>query len=225
MGRAEVLPTLSALTRAESGERPSAASLEATVERLQTELRKAAATATEVAADQLRSLSLILEDWRFRAGLADGCAAPAPLKALSALARSYARVAFTIPTSDRAGAALIGDRAAEIEDLCVFVYASTLSGRPLIRHGAVVVTERLRPFAALHAIDSGASGFVVEADVPPDSATAVLVRTAGLPLLASVSGVFSWLQPDDLLVVESDAGIVQINPPASAVARFRNERR
>jgi len=225
MGRAEVLPTLSALSRAESGERPSAASLEATVERLQTELRKAAATATEVAADQLRSLSLILEDWRFRAGLADGCAAPAPLKALSALARSYARVAFTIPTSDRAGAALIGDRAAEIEDLCVFVYAATLSGRPLIRHGAVVVAERLRPFAALHAIDSGASGFVVETDVPPDSATAVLVRTAGLPLLGSVSGVFSWLQPDDLLVVESDAGIVQINPPASAVARFRNERR
>ncbi len=120
---------------------------------------------------------------------------------------------------------MIHDRAAEIEDLCVFVYAATLSGRPLIRHGAVVVAERLRPFAALHAIDSGASGFVVESDVPPDSATAVLVRTAGLPLLGSVSGVFSWLQPDDLLVVESDAGIVQINPPASAVARFRNERR
>ena len=61
--------------------------------------------------------------------------------------------------------------------------------------------------------------------MPPDSATAVLVRAAGLPLLASVSGVFSWLQPDDLLVVEADAGIVRINPPASAVARFRNERR
>ena len=160
---------------------------------------------------------------RFRAGLAQGCAAPEPLKALSALARSYARVAFTVPPSDRDGAEMISDRAAEIEDLCVFVYAASLRGRPLVRSGAVVVAERLRPFAAIHAIMSGAVGFVVEGEMRPEGATAALVRSAGLPMLASVGGVFSWLQPEDLLVLES--GGLRINPPATAIAHFRNARR
>jgi phosphotransferase system enzyme I (PtsP) len=221
MGRAELLPTLSALTGSEPGEK--ATPIEATIERLHGELRKAAATANDAAAGELRSLSLILEDLRFRAGLAQGCAAPEPLKALSALARSYARVAFTVPPSDRDGAEMISDRAAEIEDLCVFVYAASLRGRPLVRSGAVVVAERLRPFAAIHAIMSGAVGFVVEGEMRSEGATAALVRAAGLPMLASVGGVFSWLQPEDLLVLE--AGGLRINPPATAIAHFRNARR
>jgi phosphotransferase system enzyme I (PtsP) len=223
MGRAELLPTLSALTGSEPREQAAPAKIEATVERLQSELRKAAARAGDSAAAELRSLSLILEDWRFRAGLAQGCGAPAPLKALSALARSYARVAFTVPASDREGAEMIRDRAAEIEDLCVFVYAASLRGRPLVRSGSVVVAERLRPFAVIHAITCGATGFVVEGEMPEDGAAAALVRSAGLPMLASVGGVFSWLQPDDLLVIES--GGLRINPPATAIADFRNARR
>ena len=89
--------------------------------------------------------------------------------------------------------------------------------------GRVVVAERLRPFAAIHAIMSGAVGFVVEGEMPPEGATAALVRSAGLPMLASVGGVFSWLQPEDLLVLES--GGLRINPPATAIAHFRNARR
>jgi phosphotransferase system enzyme I (PtsP) len=223
MGRAEILPTLSALAGRETGDTPDPAKVEATVERLRSELAKAAAGAGDAAAAELRSLSLILEDWRFRAGLAEGCRGPAPLKALSALARSYARVAFTVPASDRDGAELISDRAAEIEDLCVFVHAASLRGRPLVRSGAVVVAERLRPFAAIHAITAGATGFVVEGEMPADGAAAALVRSAGLPMLASVGGVFSWLQPEDLLVIEA-AGL-RINPPATAIANFRNARR
>jgi len=223
MGRAELLPTLSALIGSEAGVQAAPAKVEATVERLQGELRKAAAHAGDAAANEMRSLSLILEDWRFRAGLAEGCGAPAPLKALSALARSYARVAFTVPPSDRDGAEIIRDRAAEIEDLCVFVYAASLRGRPLVRSGSMVVAERLRPFAAIHAITSGATGFVVEGEMREDGATAALVRSAGLPMLASVGGVFSWLQPDDLLVIES--GGLRINPPATAIASFRNARK
>ena len=234
MGRAELLPTLSALIGSEAGVQAAPAKVEATVERLQGELRKAASRAGEAAASELRGLSLILEDWRFRAGLAEGCRAPAPLKALSALARSYARVSFTVPPSDRDGAEIIRDRAAEIEDLCVFVYAASFTsgepersakprGRPLVRAGSMVVAERLRPFAAIHAITAGAVGFVVEGEMRDDGAAAALVRSAGLPLLASVGGVFSWLQPEDLLVIES--GGLRINPPATAIASFRNARK
>src|SRR5436190_936836 len=134
MGRAELLPTLSALTGSEVGERAAPGKVESTVDRLQTELRKAAA-----------------------------------------------------------------------------------------RAGALVVAERVRPFASMHAIASGAVGFVVEGELRPESGTAALVRSAGLPLLASVSGVFSWLRPEDLLVIES--GGLRINPPATAIAHLRNARR
>jgi hypothetical protein len=75
----------------------------------------------------------------------------------------------------------------------------------------------------MHAIASGATGFVVEGDVREESAAAALVRSAGLPLLAAVGGVFTWLQPEDLLVIES--GGLRINPPATAIAHFRNARR
>ena len=227
MGRAELLPTLSALAGrqgnadADAGAAP--AKIQATIERLQGELRKAAGGASESAAAELRNLSLILEDQRFQTGLAQGCAAPDPVKALSTLARSYARVAFTVPPNDRDGAEIIRDRAAEIEDLCIFVYAASRRGRPLVRSGTIVVAERLRPFAAIHAITAGACGFVVEGDVRAESATAALLRSAALPVLASVSGVFSWLQPEDLLVIES--GGLRINPPATAIAHFRSTRK
>jgi phosphoenolpyruvate-protein kinase (PTS system EI component) len=45
-----------------------------------------------------------------------------------------------------------------------------------------------------------------------------------VPLLASVTGVFSWVRPDHLLVVDADAGTIRVNPEATAVARFRNTR-
>jgi hypothetical protein len=52
-----------------------------------------------------------------------------------------------------------------------------------------------------------------------------VIRAAGRPLLASVTGLFSWVRPDDLLVVDADAGLMRVNPPAAAVARFRREKR
>ena len=50
------------------------------------------------------------------------------------------------------------------------------------------------------------------------------MRAAGLPLLKQVTGIFSWVHPDDLIVVDADAGNVRINPGATAVARFRTNR-
>jgi hypothetical protein len=39
-----------------------------------------------------------------------------------------------------------------------------------------------------------------------------------------VTGIFSWVHPDDLVVVDADAANVRINPAATAVARFRSGR-
>lgn len=226
MGRAEVLPTLAALSRTETTGAPSGATkLEATLQRLRTVLRRAAEGTPSAAAREIVSLSLILDDERFGGRLAEACAAPAPIKVLSELARAYARVPFSAASGDEATAELLGARAAEVEDLCVLAYAATAGTRPLVRAGAILVSEHLRLFSTAYAIATGASAFVVDGDVDADGGPAALVRAAGRPLLGSASGVFSWLHPGDLVVVDADAGFVRVNPPATTVASFRNATR
>jgi len=228
MGRAEALPTLAALARGSAPPRPvEAGYLDGVWSRLRAELQRARGTLTSDARAEIASLAMILDDERFRGRLAEACAAPAPVKALSDLARAYARVPFTGASGDDANAEWLGARAAEIEDLCVLVLAgarAAASGRPLFPAGSVLASERLGLFSTAYAIAAGASAFVVEGDVPADGGPAALARSAGRPLLASVRGLYAWLRPEDLLVVDADAGVVRINPPATAVARFRQAR-
>lgn len=228
MGRAEALPTLAALARIAAPAKPGepAAGLEAVWARLGGELARAQARVTGAAAREIASLAMILEDERFRGRLGEACAAAAPLKALSELARAYARVPFSGAAGDEANAEWLEARAAEIEDLCVLVYAgATTRGRPLVRAGAILASERLGLFSTAFAVAAGASAFVVDGDVPADGGPAALARAAGRPVLASVRGLYAWLRPEDLLVVDADAGVVRINPPATTVARFRSDRR
>ena len=79
---------------------------------------------------------------------------------------------------------------------------------------------------AVSAIARGASAFVIDGEVPADGLVARIAAAAGLPVLGSVTGVFSWVSPDDLLVIDADAEepSVRINPEATAVARFRTRR-
>jgi len=226
MGRAEVLPTLAALARTEArGDLTAATNLEGTLQRLRAVLRRAAESLAGPAAREIVSLSLILDDERFRGRLAEACVAAAPIKALSELARAYARVPFSAASGDEATTELLGARAAEIEDLCVLAHAATAGSRPLVRAGAILVSEDLRLFSTAYAIAVGASAFVVDGEVRADGGPAALVRAAGRPLLGSTSGVFSWLRPGDLMVVDADAGTVRVNPPATTVASFRNATR
>jgi phosphotransferase system enzyme I (PtsP) len=225
MGRAEVLATLAALAGSPRDVRPARTGADSVLGDLEENLRRAAAVARGPAARELASLALILDDRRFRSRLRSACAAPSPLKALSELAREYARAPFRAVQEDDATTELMGERAAEIEDLCVLVHAALWGERPLVRAGAIVVAERLRVFSVVAAVALGASAFVVEGDVPAEGAVASVIATAGRPLLASVTGLFSWVRPDDLLVVDADAGLVRVNPSATTVARFRRARR
>jgi phosphotransferase system, enzyme I, PtsP len=226
MGRVEILPTLAALARVAAPPRPAgttAMPFESVAKKLRADLDRAAQNATPGAARELASLALILDDVRFCERLVRASAAAEPLKGLSELAREYARVSLQTNWGDGVTADLMTERAAEIEDLCVLVHAA-LSGRSLVRSGGIVLAERLRTFQVLSAIARGASGFVVEGDVPEEGTVAKIVRAAGLPLLKQVTGIFSWVHPDDLIVVDADAGNVRINPGATAVARFRTNR-
>jgi phosphotransferase system, enzyme I, PtsP len=225
MGRAAVLPTLAALARgtvAATGV-PAGITVDAALERLQADLRKLALGAGDAASRDIASLSFIFEDRRFRERLAAAAAAPAPLKGMSDLAREYARGAFAAAAGDQATEDLMTDRAAEIEDLCVIVHAAT-TGQTLARSGDIVISERLRTFLAAHALSRGVSAIVVDGPLAETGAVAAFARAAGVPLVAAVAGVFAWVHPGDLLVVDADAGSVRVNPEATQVARFRNQR-
>jgi phosphotransferase system enzyme I (PtsP) len=225
MGRAAVLPTVAALARA--GAAPAAGgnvvTVEAAVERLQADVRKLSQGAAGEAARELSSLALILEDRRFLERLTAAAASAAPLKSMSELARDYARVAFQAAGGDRATEEVMTERAAEIEDLCVIVHAAT-TGQTLVRPGDIVISERLRTFMAAHALSRGVSAVVVDGALAETSAVGLLARSAGVPLMSAVTGVFAWVHPGDLLVVDADAGSVRVNPEATHVARFRNQR-
>jgi phosphotransferase system enzyme I (PtsP) len=223
MGRAAVLPTLAALARGTGTIGGNGLTVDAAIERLQTDVRKLAEGAPGAAAREIGSLSLILDDHRFRERLTASAASGAPLRSMSELAREYARVPFMAAGGDQATEDLMTERAAEIEDLCVIVHAAT-SGLTLVRPGDIVISERLRTFLAAHAIPRGVSALVVDEAVAPDGAGPVGARAAGIPFMASVTGVFAWVHPGDLLVVDADAGSVRVNPEATHVARFRNQR-
>jgi phosphotransferase system enzyme I (PtsP) len=229
MGRAALLPTLAALARTTAPPAPGGVTVDAALERLGSDVRKlgAGVSASGAAARELASLALILDDRRFRERIVAAAAAGAPLKSMSELARDYARVAFTAAAGDRATEALMTERAAEIEDLCVIVHAAT-TGQTLVRPGDIIVSERLGVFSAAHALCRGVSAVVVDGPLREDGAVAALARAAGVPLVAGVVGVFAWVRPGDLLVVDasesSHSGSVRVNPEATQVARFRNQR-
>ena len=222
MGRAALLPTLAALARTAPSVGPGV-SVDAALERLGTDVRKRAQGASGAAARELASLALILDDRRFRERLVAAAAGAAPLKSMSDLAREYARVAFAAAAGDEATCAVMTERAAEIEDLCVIVHAAT-SGQTLVRPGDILISERLGVLSAAHALSRGVSAVVIDGPLAEDGAVAALARAAGVPLMAAVAGVFAWVHPGDLLVVDADAGSVRVNPEATQVARFRNQR-
>jgi phosphotransferase system enzyme I (PtsP) len=225
MGRAALLPTLAAVARTAAPAAPTGITVDTALERLAADVRKLAAGVSGGAARDVASATLILDDRRFRDRLVAAVAGAAPLKSMSDLAREYARMAFAAAGGDPTTEALMSERAAEIEDLCVIVHAA-LSGQTLVRPGDILVTERLGVLSAAHALSRGVSAIVADGPLPEDGAVAALARTAGAALVAGVSGVFAWVHPGDLLVVDGDAaaGSVRVNPEATQVARFRNQR-
>ncbi|HEX2660612.1 MAG TPA: GAF domain-containing protein [Polyangia bacterium] len=224
MGRAEILPTLAALAGTTPPSlAPGRAAFETIARRLRADLERVRAGVGVAFATELTTLALLLDDRRFCDGVEAATAAVNPWKALSELAREYARVPFRTGGDDETAAALMIDRASAIEDLCVLVHAA-LSGRPLVRAGSIVVAERLRVFSALAAIASGASAFVLETALSSTGLVAEIVRLSGRPLLTQVEGVFAWVRPGDLLVVDAETASVRVNPEATAVARFRTRR-
>lgn len=170
------------------------------------------------AARRLRVLALLLDDRRLRELAVAECARAGVAPGLRRVAREYARASYRVGGVD--GEPWLDDRPAEVEDLCLLVGARA-AGERILAAGAVVVTERLSALVALAAWSRRAAGFALAGRVEPDALAAAVARAAGLPVVAEVAGLFAWVRPGDRVLVDGDAGLVRVNPPATAIARLR----
>jgi phosphotransferase system enzyme I (PtsP) len=226
MGRVSVMPTLVGLP--DPGSAGGAAPFEsaAAVERLGVDLEratrrlKAAAAADPEIRRALDNFGLALMDQRFRDRLDAGTGGL--VATLRGVAKEYARVPYRVPVRDGAIEPALEERSREIEDLCVLLYAAATRA-PLLPPGGVWVGERLGAFVALCAVARGAAAIVCDGVVPEGPGLAI-ARAGGVPVLTQVDGLYAWVRPGDLVVVDADAGVLRVNPAASSVESFRKNR-
>ncbi len=223
LGRADVLPALDGLT---GGARPrpgqDVALAWSSLARELGRARDRAEAGIEVEhRRRLRALALVLEDDRFRGLLVEACGLHGIAGGLREVVREYARAPFRVPPHEHTE--WLTERVAEIEDLCLLIGARA-TGRAAPEAGAVVVAERLTAMLALAVIARRAVGVAVSGAVEPGELGAALCRAAGVPVVAELSGVYAWARPGDRMLVDGDGGLVRVNPPPTAVARFRARR-
>ena len=51
-----------------------------------------------------------------------------------------------------------------------------------------------------------------------------IVRAAQTPAIGDLTGLFAWVRPDDTLLVDADAGLLRVNPPATTIASAETPR-
>lgn len=212
MGRIAVVPTLVSLPV------DTALDPELAIERLAIDLDRAGRKLRDAGDPEIKraldNLGLALLDQRFRERLS--------ATSLRGVAKEYARVPYRVPVKDGAIDAALEERAREIEDLCVLLHSAS-DNNGFFPPGGVWVGDRVGAFVALCAVARGAAALVSDSLVPEGPGVAI-ARAAGIPVLSQVDGLYAWVRPGDLCVVDADAGVLRVNPAASSVESFRRER-
>jgi phosphotransferase system, enzyme I, PtsP len=230
MGRIAVVPTLTALAdqwsrRDGSAQAPPLADALGRLERDFDKARRQLRGDRDPSAQRaLTNLELVLADHRFREQVVEGCLRDGLVAGLAGVARDYARVPYRVPARDASMTALLAERSREVEDLCVMLYGLA-TGERFLQPGRIWATDRLGSFLALCAVARSAGAVVVDGDAATRCPGAAITRAGDIPVVAEVTGLFSWARPGDLLVVDGDGGGVRVNPASASVARFRKERR
>jgi phosphotransferase system enzyme I (PtsP) len=168
----------------------------------------------------LESLLLMLDDQRLRSTAVERTAERGIVGGLRQVAREYAVATYVASAGDP----LVEQRAIEIENFCLLVATSALD-LPLPSPGEVVlVSERLNAVTALMIVGGRAAGVIASGPLPDDGLGVAIARAGGLPTLANIPGLFAWVLPDDTVLVDADASILRVNPPATTIARYRHAR-
>lgn len=227
LGRAELLPSLEEMGGRGLAHPGDAVGLAfaAVARELERTRRRVESTLPPDIVRQTRALGWVLEDRVLRDLAIAECARHGVAAGMRLVAREYARAAYRLG-EDGAQSEWHVERAAEIEDLCFLVAARALGVRT-INAGSVIVAERLTGFLALAMISRRAEAAAL-AGRGPDALLPVgvaIARSSGLPVVAEIAGLFAWTRPGDRLLVESETGVVRVNPPETAVARFKHKTR
>jgi phosphotransferase system, enzyme I, PtsP len=205
-GRAALVPSMAALPDGaeEIDLAPAVERLHRTVDQARERLE---GCEDKDVARTIDNLSVVLADRRFRLVIESRGNAVARLHAV---ARDYAHIPYRVASRGQPMEAALAERAHEIEDLCILMWASATE-RSLLPAGWVWLTERLGAFVALCAVARGAAAVVVDGEVGSTAAVAIL-REGGVPTLAEVDGLFAWTRAGDRVVVDADAGTLRVNP-------------
>ena len=213
LGRAAVVPTVTAFDQAPGDD---AIGIERAFTRLRDDLGRAikrlvdapGITPNPATGAALDRFALAVCDARLRERLEAVAGQPS---ALRAVAKEYARAPYRLGTVSESS------HVAEIEELCAL-----LGDSRGLRPGSVWIADRVNAVVAIVAVARGASA-IVAADVISPCAIAI-ARTAKLPAVSDVTGLFGWIRPNDLLAVDGDSGAVLVHPAQTDIERMRRER-
>ncbi|MDQ3335585.1 MAG: GAF domain-containing protein [Myxococcota bacterium] len=213
LGRAAVVPTVTTFDQAPGDD---ALGIERSFNRLRDDLGRAMKRLVDVpgitpnpaTGAALDRFALALCDARLRERLEAVAGQPS---ALRAVAKEYARAPY------RPGVVSESSHVAEIEELCAL-----LGDSRALRPGAVWIADRVSSVVAIVAVARGAAA-IIAADVISPCAIAIL-RTAKLPAVSDVAGLFGWIRPNDLLAVDGDSGAVLVHPAQTDIERMRRAR-
>jgi phosphotransferase system enzyme I (PtsP) len=212
--------------------REDRAALEAAFDGARRELDRLAARAQELAigadAAFLEAYRVILSDARLRElafeELERGESVP---KALGTVARTATRAASLRGDGD----AFLKERARDIEDLCdALVMLASPDARAAVPTGAVLVGDDLGVFDLLVTRRFRPSGLALSERVLDEHGglrprVHVLAELLGVPTVVGVKGLFEWVSPGDLALLDADHGIVVVNPPRTDIAAVRAARK
>ena len=224
LGRASMLGTLEALRPGRLRNADPGKRVERAFDDVSTMLKKGYRRVEDalppMARGAVTSLFFMLEDQRLRSIALEQSRTHGIAKGLRQVAREYAVATYSTGETDP----LLEERAIEAENLCLLL-ATSAAELPLPNHGEVlVVSERLTAFTALALAATRGAGVVSAAPLRTDSLGVAIVRAAAIPVIGDVAGLFAWVRPDDTLLVDADAGLLRVNPPATTIARYRHLR-
>jgi phosphotransferase system enzyme I (PtsP) len=142
-------------------------------------------------------------------------------RALVDTMREYASMFSSTPDP------MIRERAADIEDVARRALGELLGVRrhnPPLRHGVIVVADRIAPsdFALLET--EKIAGLVTEHGGPTGHA-AIFSRSLEIPAVAGIEGVTRLLRPTDRVVLDGIEGTVVVNPDRESLREYRDRRK
>lgn len=224
LGRAFMLGTLEALRPGRLHNADPGKRVEKAFEDIAAVLKKAYKRVEKglpaVARGSITSLFFMLEDQRLRDIALQRAREHGIARGLRQVAREYAVATYASGDADP----LLEQRAIEAENLCLLL-ATSAADLPLPSHGEVlVVSERLTAFTALTLVGGRGAAVVSAAPLPGDALGVEIARACRTPVLGDLAGLFAWVRPDDTLLVDADAGLLRVNPPATTIARYRHLR-